>query len=81
MTLVVSLLELLVALVVSLLALVVSLLLFLTSFRVLSYNLFMHFSLPLRAASTRFGSFVTFHDVLSMFILSKKFAYFRVRPD
>ena len=63
----------LVALVVSLLALVVSPLPFLASFKILSFNLFMYFSLSLRAASTRFGSFVTtFYDVLSMFILRHK---------
>ena len=67
--LVVSLLELLVALVVSLLVLIVSLLPFFTSFRILSFNLFIYFSLPLRAASTRVGSFVTFSDVFSMFTL------------
>ena len=50
----------LVALVVSLLALLVS---FFTSFKILSFNLFIEFSLPLRAASIRFGSFVTFCDV------------------
>ena len=60
------------ALVVSLLALLVSQLPFFVSFKILSFNLFMYFSLPLRAASTRFRSFVTFSDVLSMFILSKK---------
>ena len=51
----------LVVLVVSLLALLVS---FFTSFKILSFNLFIEFSLPLRAASIRFGSFVTFCDVL-----------------
>ena len=70
--LVVSLLVLLVALVASLLSLVVSALPFFTSFRILSFNLFMYFSLPLRAASTRFGSFVTFSGVLSMSILRYK---------
>ena len=48
----------LVALVVSLLALVVSLVPFFTSFRILSINLFVYFSLPLRPASTCFGSFL-----------------------
>ena len=51
----------LVVLVVSLLALLVS---FFTSFKILSFNLFIEFFLPLRAASIRFGSFVTFCDVL-----------------
>ena len=59
----------LVALVVSLLALLVS---FFTSFKILSFNSFIEFPLPLRAASIRFGSFVTFCDVLSMFILRYK---------
>ena len=35
----------------------------------------MYFSLPLRAASTGFGYFLTFSGVLSMFILSKKFTH------
>ena len=52
MTLVASLLELLVALVVSLLALVLPPLLFFTSFRILSFDVFIYFSLPLRVAST-----------------------------
>ena len=59
----------LVALVVSLLALVVYPLPFFASLKIHSFNLFMYFSLPLHAASTRFGSFVTFCNVLSMFIL------------
>ena len=62
----------LVALVVSLLALIVSPLPFFALFRILSFNLFMYFSLTLRAASIRLGSFVTFCDVLSMFILRKR---------
>ena len=33
---------------------------FFSSFRILSFNLFMYFSLPLRPASTRFASFVIF---------------------
>ena len=41
---------------------------FFASFRILYFNLFMQFSLPLRAASTRFGSFLTFCDVLPMVI-------------
>ena len=69
-TLVVSLLALLVALVVLLRALLVPPLPFLASFKILYFNLFMYFSLPLRAASTRFESFLTFSDVLSMFILN-----------
>ena len=40
---------------------------FFASFKILSFNLFMYFSLPLRAASTRFVFFVTFSDVLYMF--------------
>ena len=49
-------------LVVSLLALVVSLPPFFTSFRILSFNLFMYFSLHLRPASTSFASFVISSD-------------------
>ena len=52
-----------VVLVVSLLALVVSLPPFFASFRILSFNLFMYFSLHLRPASTRFASFVITSDV------------------
>ena len=70
--LVVSLLALVVRLVVSLFVLVVSLLPFFASFRILSLNLFMYFSLPLHAASTCFGSFVTCSDLLSSFILRYK---------
>ena len=66
--LVVSLLALVVGPVVSLLVLVVSLL---PSF-FFYFNLFMCFSLPLLDASTHFGSFVTFSDVLSLFILRFK---------
>ena len=44
---------------------------FFASFKILSFNLFIYFSLPLHAAWTGFGclSFVTFSGVLSMFIL------------
>ena len=68
--LVVSLLALVVWLVVSLIVLVVSPPFF-ASFKILSFNLFMYFSLPLRTASTRFGSFVTFSDVFSMFYIKQ----------
>ena len=70
--LVVPLLALVVWLIVSLLVLVVSLLPFFASFRILSFSLFMYFSLALRAASIRFGSFVTFYDVFSTYILRYK---------
>ena len=45
---------------------------FFASFILLSLNLFIYFSLSLRAALTRLGSFVTFSDVLSMFTLKYK---------
>ena len=68
-TLVVSLFALSVVLVVSSLELLVSPLPFFTLFRILSVDLFVYFYLSLRAASTRFGSFVTSSDVLSIFTL------------
>ena len=53
-------------------ALLVSPLPFFTSLKILSFSLFIKFSLPLRAASIRFGYFVTFCDVLPMFIFRYK---------
>ena len=72
--LVVSLLELVVGLVVSLLELVVAPPPYFASFKIFSFDFFIKLSLPLRPASARFGSlsFVTFCDVLSMFILRYK---------
>ena len=49
--------------------LLVFLLSFFASFKIFSFNLFIYFSLPLWAVSTCLGSFVTFCDVLSIFIL------------
>ena len=46
-----------------------------------SFSLFMYVSCHFLPRSCLLGSFVTFSGVFAMFILSKKFARFRVRPD
>ena len=48
---------------------------------IFSFSLFMYVSCDFLLRSCLLGSFVTFSGVFSMFILSKKFGHFRVRPD
>ena len=45
---------------------------FSASFKIFSFNSFIYFFLPLQAASTRIGFFVTFCDILSIFVLRYK---------
>ena len=46
-----------------------------------SFSLFMYVLCDFLPRSCLLGSFATFSGVLAMFILSKKFAHFSIRPD